>query len=141
MEQLQWTELIERVQLRDEYKPILSWSYEDYAYIWRDIIEALTDIPNGQVLAAPQPKPELSISVPQLDYYFEGSQKLTKEGAKIEDKHWSMFLEMYESLTGLPENPVWSQDRQDQLSEIYDEDIYSAARMDAVHYIERRQRF
>jgi len=141
IEKLQWSELIERVQLRDEYKPVLAWSQEDYAYIWRDVIEALVDIPNGQVLVGDKPEREADITIPRAEYHLASMQKLSADGTKIDDTHWAQFLETHEELVGLTEHPAWTQDRQEQLSEIYDEDLYSVARMDAVHFLERRPRF
>lgn len=141
LDKMLWSELIERVQLRDEYKPLLSWAFEDYPVIWRDALAAMAGINNPQILVGSLPVPDLEITVPQGEYYLDGARKLAEEGEKIQDEHWPMFLDLLPELTGLLEHPNWTAELQETLSEIYDEDLYSAARMDAVHFIEPRPEF
>ena len=138
LDQLLWSELIERLQLHDGYKPIITWRYEDYDYLWRDVVQAICGLENAQILdgmVAPlPPTPPLKA----LAHYYEKAQEIKASGEALTPEHWTSFLEELDALTMLPEAPNWSEQRTMDLSDIYDEDLYSVARMEAVHFIDRR---
>lgn len=139
LDQLSWAEFLERLQLLDAYKPIMTWRYEDYPYIWRDVVQALTGLENAQTLNGEVPQAEAEFSIAQLSHYANQVAELKDKGEAIPKDHWNTFETTADSITKLPEHPSWTSQFEETLTEIYDEDLYSAARMEGVHLIERRR--
>ncbi|MEM9715647.1 MAG: hypothetical protein AAF826_03935 [Pseudomonadota bacterium] len=137
VEKLLWSELIERVQLREQYRPVIAWTVEDYPYIWRQVIQAMTGLPNAQLLEGTITVNRPGPSVPQVEHYLKSIRALKSEGAAITDTHWTEFIASFHNLTKLPDHPKWKPALQRELSEIYDEDLYTVARMEAVTFLQR----
>ncbi|MEM0976062.1 MAG: hypothetical protein AAGJ34_00865 [Pseudomonadota bacterium] len=134
---LLWGDLIERMQLRDAYLPVLVWTYEDFPRIWRDVLGAITGVDNPQMLEGPVP-------VTPQDMLLEHSEDFAVRHAQAPDEakpSWDAYLEDLPDPSNLTPHPVWTPALHEELTDIYDEDLYTIARMEAVYLVRPRPLF
>ncbi len=138
LEDLLWSNFIDRAQGRGTPLPATIWRYEDYAYIWRDIIGAITNTPKYQDLAAPAQKPASDVKLQTALLFYKYTQKHpVKSPAELETLK-NLFLEKDRSTTEPAKIPEWSQERIQELTYSYEDDWYYIERMDGAIPLQRR---
>lgn len=140
-EKLLWSELIERLQLRDQYRSIITWNADEYAFIWRQVVAAMTHLENPQFLEGRVPLKQEEPNVSQLEHFLKEIKPLKAKGDQIGQSHWDLFLGHLGQLNKLPGHPRWSKQITTELSDIFDEDLYTIARMEQVTLVERPDLF
>lgn len=132
-----WSETLERVvrsfDEADTQDPrLITWRFEDYPRMWRDVVGALTGIKNPQDLvgdALPVNK-GLSLYGCQLMYKYlqEHSPKKAGDFKKIRDA----FLEKFSDQEDMAPDPIAAPDIVEALDYAYDDDWYYIERMENV---------
>ncbi len=135
VEDLQWSSLIDRSQGRGTPLPATVWRYEDYPFIWRDVIGAITGIKRYQDLNAPAESLDLSVNLPMALLFNKYIQKHPTQTAEEFAKLKTMFMQQDLSASKKLDYPDWSQDRTQALQHSYDDDWYYVERMDGVETI------
>lgn len=134
-ENLQWSSLIERSQGRGTKLPATTWRYEDYAYIWRDIVGAITGVKKYQDLIAPPENLDLSINLQTALLFNKYIQQYPTQTPEEFEKLKTVFLAQDLSAIKKLASPGWSAGRIDALAHRYDDDWYYIERMDGVETI------
>jgi hypothetical protein len=135
LEDLQWSSLIERSQGRGTPLPATAWRYEDYPYIWRDIIGAITGIKKYQDLNAPAENLDLDVDLQRALLFNKYIQKHPDQTSEEFEKMKMLFLQQDLSAVKKLDIPDWSQERTEALQHGYDDDWYYIERMDDVETI------
>ncbi len=135
IEDLQWSSLIERSQGRGTRLPATIWRYEDYPYIWRDVIGAITGVEKYQDLNAPAENLDLGVDLQRALLFNKYVQKHPDKTSEELEKMKPLFLQQDLSVVKELDIPGWSQERTEALQHGYDDDWYYIERMDDVETI------
>lgn len=135
IDELRWSTLIDRVQGRGAQVPVTTWRYEDYPYVWRDIVGAITGIPRYQDLLAPFQELDLSVNLQAALLFYKYTQKYPAQSAAEFEKMKALFLEQNPKPSNKHIHPDWSQERVQALTYSYDDDWYYIERMGGVETI------
>lgn len=138
MNEFRWSKYIHRIQGKDSIHPLTAWRYEDYPYIWRDVIGAFTGISNSQDLVdGPEP---IATGIS-----FQGAQlfsKYIKEYPDTDDeskkKVRETFLRQFPNTTDETENVYWSLTQAEAFQDSYNDDWYYIERMSNIEIIRSR---
>jgi len=137
-EELLWSNLINRAQGRGALIPATVWQYEDYAYIWRDVMGAVSGYSKYQDLTAPAEKIAFDTNLQTALLFYKYIQKYpTKSPAEFETLK-NLFLEQDLGATKPVATPEWTEKRIEDLTYSYEDDWYYIERMDEVLAIQRR---
>ncbi|MFK5997757.1 MAG: hypothetical protein QM492_06580 [Rhodobacterales bacterium] len=137
-EELLWSNFINRAQGRGTLMPATVWQYEDYAYIWRDVMGAVSGYSKYQDLAAPAQKPALDTKLQTALLFYKYIQKYpVKSPAEFETLK-NLFLEQNFGAAKPVTPPEWTQQRIQELTYSYEDDWYYIERMDEVLAIQQR---
>jgi hypothetical protein len=135
VEDLQWSSLIDRSQGRSTPLPATAWRYEDYPYIWRDVVGAITGLKKYQDLIAPDGKLDLSVDLQKAILFNKYTKKHPVQTTEEFEKLKALFLEQKTSAAKNRNSPNWSAERTQPLAHSYDDDWYYIERMDDVETI------
>lgn len=139
LQSLQWSQFLHRLQGKQSDIPLTVWRFEDYPYIWRDVVQAFSGIKNSQELLGNSDRINSSLSLrgaQLLNRYIEEHPPRTKgdyENTKL------AFLERFPSAPDQSEAPGWSEDLIRTLTENYEDDWYYAERIEGIKTIQRRR--
>jgi len=138
VEDLLWSNFIDRAQGRSTPLHVTAWRYEDYAYIWRDVMGAITGYSKYQDLAAPAQKPASGVKLQTALLFYKYIQKYpVKTPAEFETLK-KLFLEQDFGAATLVAIPEWTAERIQELTYSYEDDWYYIERMDQVIPIQQR---
>lgn len=135
IEDLQWSSLIDRSQGRGTPLPATVWRYEDYPFIWRDVIGAITGLKKYQDLDAPADNPDLGVNLQMALLFNKYIQKHPVKTDAEFTKLKTVFLQQNLNTTKNLDCRDWSQERTEALQHSYDDDWYYIERMDDVETI------
>lgn len=131
-----WSQFIHRIQGKNNAIPTTIWRYEDYKYIWRDIIGAFSGVSNHQDLTD---APEIETT----GISFQGAQLFTKYTKEYPDldaqslaKVKDTFLRQFPSTIDEGNTSYWSTDQVDILRHSYGDDWYYIKRIENTEIIE-----
>lgn len=136
--QLRWSGLLAAVRLAVPQMPVTVWCYEDLPLIWgqvlRDIagLEANTCLAGGLDLLETLMQPA---GMGRLRTYLEAHPEMTGVHRR---RVYAAFLEKFALEDALEEEldfPGWTETLVDEMSEIYEEDLYTIQRMPGVTLI------
>lgn len=135
---LKWSSLLHRAQGKQAKIPITVWRYEDYPYIWRDVVQAITGVINGQDLVGTTERVSSSITLhgAQLLYRYIENHPPRTRGSFAKTK--KVFLEKFPSSPNELVGPNWAPDLVKTLTNNYEDDWYYIERMDAIQTIQPR---
>ena len=131
-----WSKYIHRIQGKKSAIPATIWRYEDYKYIWRDVIGAFSGVTNSQDLS------DVS-NVETAGINFQGAQlfnKYTKEYPDLDPEGLSKvkdtFLRQFPA--NMDDNSLshWNAEEEEALAHSYDDDWYYIKRIDNTEIIE-----
>ena len=139
VQELKWSTYLHRLQGKQADIPLTVWRQEDYAYIWRDVIQAFTGIRDCQNLIGTTDRINYSLTLhgtQLLNRYVQEYPPQTKEDfEKTKQAFLDRFPSTPDDLAGLD----WPPELVQQLTDNYDDDWYYVERMDGVHTIQPRK--
>lgn len=135
---MRWSDYLHRLRGRNSDILLHLWTFEDYPYIWRSVVQAVAGLPNKEVLIAAEPQPDLQeVSLKGIGLMQQYLKKHpTNDGAllqKITDK----FAERFPPVDGETNSGLWSTELVQHLTHSYEDDLYYIERMGNVHMIKR----
>jgi len=137
-EDLRWSAYIERAQGRKSPIPATAWRYEDYPYIWRDVIGAITGIPKYQDLLNAATPLDFSDNLQMALLLYVYTQKYPVKTDGEFKKLKELFLEHNPATSRKIATPDWSAKRIEALTNSYNDDWYYIERMENVETIRPR---
>ncbi|PCH98772.1 MAG: hypothetical protein COB84_01005 [Rhodobacteraceae bacterium] len=133
-----WSSFLHRIQGKEARIPISVWRYEDYRYIWRDIMGAFTGVSSAQDFSdvAPNLGQSLTLEGAHLFEKFAGEnpEQIKTDFEALKDVFQRKFPSSPNQITG----PDWSPDTVRDLTYNYEDDWYYIERMDNVQTIQPR---
>ncbi len=135
--QLRWSDVISQITTALPNVPIKVWSNEDTPFIWNELIHELTDVDLGVKLAG-------------LDDYLatimdkEGLERMSSyirthpPANEIQRRRIiGAFLDKFEieDVEAAPSAPGWTDQLQSDMTDLYEEDLFTIERMPGVHFI------
>lgn len=136
---LQWSNFLHRLQGKQSDIPLTVWRYEDYPFIWRNVVQAFTGIKNRQELLGNPERKNATLTLQGallLNRYIEEHPPRTKEDF---DNTKQAFLERFPSTFEPTEAPGWSADLIRTLTENYEDDWYYIERIEGIKTIQPRR--
>ncbi len=136
---LKWSPFLQRLQGKQKDIPLTVWRYEDYPYIWRDVAQVFSGIPNSQALrgsSAPVNKSLTLKGAQLLNKYIEDQPPRTREDF---ERTTETFLKKFPSSPNEIVGPDWPPDLVQKLIDNYEDDWYYIERMEGVETIQPRQ--
>lgn len=136
---LRWSAFLQRLRGKQMDIPLTVWRYEDYPFIWRDVLHSFTGVANSQdIIGNPtRINAGLTLQGAQLFYkYIEDNSPRTKED--FEDIKTS-FLEKFPSSDDWVSDPEWAAETVQSLTHNYEDDWYYIERMEGIKTIHPRQ--
>jgi hypothetical protein len=136
---LKWSPFLHRLQGKQSDIPLTVWRFEDYPYIWRDIAQAFTGLPNGQNLTGNSERVNSSITLrgaQLLNRYTQEHPPRTKqdfENTKL------AFMERFPSSPNEIVAPKWPPETVQNLTHNYEDDWYYIERMEGINIIQPRE--
>jgi len=139
IENLRWSEYIEREQGRGEARiPATVWRFEDYPYIWRDVIGAMTGISKYQDLLSPAAPFDFNDNLQMALLLYKYTQKYPVKSDDEFEKLKKIFLEHKPATSREIISTDWSAKRIEALTNSYNDDWYYIERMENVETIRPR---
>jgi len=136
IEDLRWSEYIERAQGHSSAPiPATVWRYEDYPYIWRDVLGAMTRIPKYQDLLNATTPFDFNDNLQMALLLYKYTQKYPIKTDDEFEKLKELFLEHNPATIRKITIPDWSTKRTEALTDSYDDDWYYIERMENVEII------
>ncbi len=135
---LRWSSLLHRLQGKQDDIPVTVWRHEDYPRIWRDVIQAITNVDNSQDLRSPPKSPanNLTLHGAQLfNAYLEEHAPRTKEDF---ENTKAAFLKKFPTTDEEPAVAEWPAELMQILTDNYDDDWYYIERMEGLKTIQPR---
>jgi hypothetical protein len=135
MQNIKWSPFLYRLLGKQANIPLTVWRFEDYPYIWRDILQAFSGISNSQDLAGNSNRinPGLTLQGAQLlNGYIADNPPRTREGF---ENTTQVFLKKFPSSADEIAGPDWSGEMVKTLTNNYEDDWYYIERMDGVKTI------
>jgi len=143
---LRWSEVLDRI-LRsfargtDKDNGLVTWRFEDYPTMWRDVVGALTNLENPQDLVGDSLPVNRGLSLYgsqlMLKYLQEHTPKKPGDFKKVRDA----FLDKFSDNDEMNPNPFGTPDFVEALDYAYDDDWYYIERMENVGTLNARPRF
>lgn len=136
---LRWSDFLHRAQLKGDQLSITTWRHEDYPYIWRDIAQALTGIPNREALVGSSTPLNVGLSLRGailMHDYLSGKPQDTRADL---DRIHAAFLAKFPSSQGFSDRLLWPEELIQHLTDAYEDDLYYIERMENVQMIQRRR--
>ena len=132
---LRWSDFLHRAQLKKADLPMTVWRYEDYPFIWRDVVQALTGIENREDLVG-HTKPmntglSLRGAILMHTYLSEKEAKTREEFETVR----MAFDQKFPSSLGHNHNLHWPTELTESMTENYEDDWYYIERMENVETI------
>ncbi len=138
LQRLRWSDFLHRAQMKKGQMPVTTWRYEDYPFIWRDVAQAITGIPNKEVLVGDPAPLNKGISLRGailMHTYLSDHPTKTKDQF---DRIRKVFEEKYPSVENEVYNPTWPAELTMGMMENYEDDWYYIERMENVETIQPR---
>lgn len=139
LQSLRWSPFLHRLQGKQSDIPLTVWRFEDYPYIWRDVAQTFSGLPNGQDLVGNSERVNSSLTLhgaQLLNRYVEEHPPRTKED--FENTKLA-FLERFPSSATEITGPEWPSEIVQSLTHNYEDDWYYIERMDGIQTIQPRQ--
>lgn len=143
IEKARWSEAIFRIINRipnndPDADYLITWRFEDYPKIWRDVVGAITGVENHQDLIGTSDliNEGLTLYGSQLMYSYLQKHKPKEPGDFQKIK--TAFLEKFGSKLGVASDPFWSESDIADVTYAYEDDWYYIERMDNVATISAR---
>ncbi len=118
-------------------RPIV-WRMEDYPYIWRDALAAVTGVDNSAEFVGDMEPINTGLSLYGSYLMFKYLQKHAPKARGDFKKVREAFLEKYPNTEDKPDDPYWSKEQIKEMQYAYEDDWYYIERMDNVQAISRR---
>lgn len=132
---LRWSDFLHRAQMKKSDLGMTIWKFEDYPFIWRDVVQALTGIENREDLVGETLPTNEGLSLRGailLHEYINAHPVKTKaEFQKIRQA----FDQKFPSSQGHEHHLHWPKDLTEGMSENYEDDLYYIDRMENVETI------
>jgi hypothetical protein len=132
---LRWSDFLHRAQLKKDQVPMTVWRFEDYPFIWRDVIQALTGIENREDIVGSSASVNRGISlrgaILMHTYLNENKVKTRAEFEVVR----AAFDRKFPSNLGHNHEAHWPEELTEGMSENYDDDWYYIERMDNIETI------
>lgn len=132
---LRWSDFLHRAQMKKTDLGMTVWRYEDYPFIWRDVVQALTGIANREDLVgsiAPV-NTGLSLRGAILMHQYLSENKVT---TRADFEHIrAAFDQKFPSSQGHSHELHWPEELTEGMSENYEDDWYYIERMENVQTI------
>ncbi len=138
MDNMRWSSFIDRAQGRGTAIPITTWRYEDYPYIWRDIIGAISGVSKYQDLTGFSEQLDLDVNLQVALLFYKYTQKYPAQSEDEFQTLKKLFLEHNLNTSYEFKNPVWTPDHIQALTHSYEDDWYYIERMEEVEIIQPR---
>ncbi|WP_229802035.1 hypothetical protein [Paramylibacter ulvae] len=118
-------------------KPII-WRIEDYPYIWRQALGAITGVENPQDLVGTSTPNNAGLSLYGSHLMYKYLQKHAPKARGDFKKVREAFLEKYPNDASKPDDPFWNADQIKEMQYAYDDDWYFIERMENVQALRRQ---
>ena len=132
---LRWSDFLHRAQMKKSDLPMTIWRYEDYPFIWRDVVQAFTGIENREDLVGTKAPVNSGLSlrgaILMHTYLSENKINTLEEFANVR----SAFDQKFPSHLGHNHDLHWPVELTDGLTENYEDDWYYIERMENVETI------
>lgn len=138
LQRLRWSDFLHRAQMKKDEMPVTTWRYEDYPFIWRDVAQAITGIPNKEVLVGSPDPINKGISLRGAILLHTYLQEHPTSTATAFDRIRKVFEEKFPSVENEIYNPTWPEELTQGMSENYEDDWYYIERMENVETIQPR---
>ncbi|GLQ34943.1 hypothetical protein GCM10007939_12260 [Amylibacter marinus] len=143
---VKWSDLLNRVtrRQREERGPrhhVVTWKYEDYPRIWRDVIQAITGIENAQDLHGDSRPVNQGLSLYGCQLMYQYLLKHKPAQAGDFEKIKRAFVLKFPNTDAPRRDDFWTAEVQDQMTFAYEDDWYYIERMDNVATIQPRPNF
>lgn len=133
--QLRWSGLLARMRQAVPQMPVTVWCYEDLPLIWDQVLRELAELEAGEALKG---RMDLLATIMQpagmerLRAYLEAHPDITGVHRR---RVYAAFLDKFAREDALEEEldfPGWTEALVEQMSEIYEEDLYAIQRLPGV---------
>jgi len=132
---LRWSDFLHRAQMRSTEMPVTAWRFEDYPYIWRDVVQAFTGIENKEALVGSPLRINSGMSlrgaILMQTYLQDNPAKRAAGFLRVR----RAFEEKFPSLVNEVYNPTWPEELTTGMTENYEDDWYYIERMENVEVI------
>lgn len=132
---LRWSDFLHRAQMKKGDLPMTVWRYEDYPFIWRDVVQALTGVDNREDLIGTTEPVNTGLSLRGailMHTYLKEKQISTRQDFDTVRK---AFDQKFPSSLGYNHELHWPEELTEGMSENYEDDWYYIERMDNVETI------
>jgi len=127
-----WPLLIEGLQRQQNSKPEIVWRFEDYEYIWRDILGAFSGIYNSQDLIGPSNTKNLGLSIIGAELLNKYKKEYSNDSNESLEQVQKIFLRQYPFDQNTVSVGAWNGKKVQQLTNNYEDDWYYIDRIDNV---------
>ena len=136
---LAWSNTVERIIPEIADKALYLWRVEDYEFVWRDVIVAMSGLSDPDALTQ-NPKPLNSgLSLAGADALYSFHTENPGIGAKELQKAIDKIRKDHPSGEAPPaDHPIWTPELIDDLTYRYEDDWYYIERLEEVNAISRR---
>jgi len=135
---LRWSDYIQRVQGDESEMPLNVWSFEDYPYIWRSVLQGITGLPNKEDLVATEAQMTREVSIKGIGLMREYLRQHPPTSREMFDKIFEKFIERHPAFDGETVPDVWPEALVETLTDSYDDDLYYIERMENVNFIKKQ---
>ncbi|WGI21206.1 hypothetical protein [Amylibacter sp. IMCC11727] len=132
---LRWSDFLHRAQMKKADLPMTVWRFEDYPFIWRDVVQALTGIENREELVGSTAPVNAGLSLRGailMHRYLQENNVATR--AEFERVR-AAFDQKFPSHLGHNHDLHWPEELTEGMSENYEDDWYYIERMENVETI------
>lgn len=132
---LRWSDFLHRAQMKKTDLPMTVWRYEDYPFIWRDVVQALTGIENREDLVGHTTPTNTGLSLRgALLMHTYLNEKEIKTREEFETVR-TAFDQKFPSSLGHNHDLHWPAELTESMGENYEDDWYYIERMENVQTI------
>ena len=132
---LRWSDFLHRAQMKKADVPMTVWRFEDYTYIWRDVVQAFTGIENREDLIGTTDPVNTGLSLRGAmlmhQYLSENAISTRAQFQSVRDA----FDQKFPSKLGHNHDLNWPTELTEGMSENYEDDWYYIERMENVETI------
>jgi hypothetical protein len=133
---LRWSDFLHRAQLKNADLGMTVWRFEDYPYIWRDVVQALTGIKNREELVGTSDRVNSGLSLRGAILMHQYLQEHPVQTRTQFEKVAAAFDQKFPSTRGHNDPIHWPEELTEGMSENYEDDWYYIERMENVQTIQ-----
>jgi len=138
LNEFRWSTFIHSIQGKDSRLPTSAWRFEDYAYIWRDIIGAFTGVSHPQDLLGKTGLESTGLGFTGARFFNKYSKEYPDHEPANLAKVRDIFLKKFPDTSDESAGGFWKPEDSEALAYGYDDDWYYIDRMQNVEIIRPR---